>query len=171
VGRPRVETVVQVAVSGTLTQWQSPKVRASFEQVAEKIFGLPCFVKGVKAGSVVIDFTVVQYTSTGVAVKSIPDMLADPTTLAAFNEAVSASTGFAVESVPTVSSVTSMTGKGGVVTAIPTLSGGAIAGLVIMCVVVTTLIVIICLVTTLKTKVQPARTRLVLASAPRALPP
>jgi hypothetical protein len=37
--------------------------------------------------------------------------------------------------------VTSMTGKGGVVTAIPTLSGGAIAGLVIMCVVVTTLIV------------------------------
>jgi hypothetical protein len=60
--------------------------------------------------------------------------------VAAFGAAVAAATGFTVASDPTITAVTGVSADGSVV-ALAALSGGAIAGLVIMCVVVAVLIV------------------------------
>lgn len=124
-------------MSGTLKAWASPAKRAAFEAACEKIFkGAQCFVDGVKAGSVVIDFTIVQYADADAGAAGTPSLaeqLADAAVMARFSSEVLAATGSTIEAAPTVISITAVSADG---TARVPLSGGAVAGIVIMCVVV-----------------------------------
>lgn len=133
---------IRAILNGTLTEWESPALRASFEEACEEVFGSQCIVKGVvngvKASSVVINFKIVQYADTGTAATSIVDKFADPAIVARFSAAVASATRFALEVIPMITAVTFVSGD---TSALATLSGGTIAGLVIMCFVVTAVIV------------------------------
>ena len=94
-----------------------------------------CILNGTKAGSVVLDFTVAQYADVAEGVLSIADQFADATVLAEFRAAVLAATGSTFESAPTVISVADVD-KDGKVVYFSNISGGAVAGIVLGCVVV-----------------------------------
>ena len=127
-------------VTGTLAEWEAPARRAAFEAACEKAFaGAQCFLDDVKAGSVVLDFSVVQYADEAKG-RSIADQFADGAVVAAFRSAVLAATGSTFEAAPTVVSVTAV-GKDGKVTYSSNISGGAVAGIVVGCVVVATMCV------------------------------
>lgn len=114
-------------------------MRAAFEAACETSFGAQCCVTGVKAGSVVVGFTVVQYTATATGT-SVVAKFADRAVVAAFGAAVAAATGLVVESTLAISSVTGVAVDGSIV-GYGGLFDGAIAGIVISCVVVMALIV------------------------------
>ena len=118
-----------------MTEWApSAPRRSAFETACEKAFaGAQCYVYGVAGGSVVLDFAVVQYAD---AIKGLPiaDQFADPTVMTAFRAAVLAATGSTFEREPTIVAVTGITTTGSRLFFSP-LSGGAIAGVVIMCAV------------------------------------
>ena len=82
-----------------------------------------------------LDFTVVQYADAAKGLPSIADQFADATIMAAFRAAVLAATGSTFEAAPTVVSVTDVD-KVGKVTYFSIVSGGAVAGIVLGCVVV-----------------------------------
>jgi hypothetical protein len=145
-GRAYTAVKATATVSGTLEEWEAPAQGSAFETACEKAFaGTQCLLNGTKAGSVVLDFSVVQYAD---AAKGLPiaDQFADVTILAAFRAAVLAATGSTFEAAPTIVSVTGVDAGGAVVSS-RAVSGGAIAGIVIMCVVVVaTMLLVGCVV-------------------------
>ena len=134
-GRAYTAVKAVATLSGTVKEWEAPARRSAFETACEKAFkGSQCLLNGTKAGSVVLDFTVVQYADAAKGL-AITDQFADATILAEFRAAVLAATGSTVEAAPTIVEVTGVGADGGVVYNWK-VSGGAIAGLVILCVVV-----------------------------------
>ena len=103
-----------------------------------------CILNGTKAGSVVLDFTVVRYADEAKGVLSIADQFADANLLAEFRAAVLAATGATFEAGPTVVSVTDVDKDGKVVYSW-SISSGAIAGIVLGCVVVVAAVLVCCI--------------------------
>lgn len=134
-GRWWTKVKVVATLTGTLDDWASRQTRAAFEAACEKSFDARCCVGGVAAGSVVLDFTLVQYADEA---KGAPlaDKLADVAIAASFRAAVLAATGTTFVSAPKVVSVTNVSADGAVLFDAP-ISGGALAGIVVVaCVLV-----------------------------------
>ena len=143
-GRAYTAVNAVATVSGTIKEWAAPARRSAFCTAAEKAFkGTECILNGTKAGSVVLDFTVVQYADAAKGVLSIADQFADATIMAAFRAAVLAATGSTFEAAPTIVSVTDVDKDGKVVYS-STISGGAVAGIVLGCVIVAAMLIGCC---------------------------
>ena len=100
-------------MGGTVKEWESAALRDGFESACGEAFGSPCFVTGVRAASVIVDFKLVQYTDVATGAP-ILDRLSDPAVLEAFGKAVVAATGLPVESKPLANAVSGVGGDGSV---------------------------------------------------------
>jgi hypothetical protein len=157
-GRAYSAVRVAAALSGTVKEWESPARRSAFETACEKAFaGSLCFLAGAKAGSVVLDFTVVQYVEAAkdAHILHIADQFFNVEIMATFRAAVLAATGSTFESELKVVSVTTV-GKDGKVDFSSTVTAGAVAGIVLLCLVIAAAVLVVCVCAYRKRRATPS---------------